>query len=243
MRTTYIFNFRLRLPCPLFSTNRLGVFGRGKTVVVFELAGEVMDGGVAQTGGDLGEIQVALPNEGLAFVQLHTADIVSGREAHLLTEQGGQVGGADIGLLCHDLHGKLVIHMGADIFQSTGNDGVFVPQSRGGLQTLFPTEGIPKDGDQQKLQVGTDGIIGVLIRLVCTGDQGLEVGGVHRGQIVDPVAAGKLRFRFHIKGHRQETGIAVLTCNTTHQLAAVQIARRLSRNHKILHILLQKIRS
>ena len=48
----------------------------------------MVDGGVLEGSGDLGEVHFPLPDQGLAFLYLYSADIVSGGDAHLSAEEG-----------------------------------------------------------------------------------------------------------------------------------------------------------
>ena len=52
----------------LFVFQGFGILGGGDAEVFFELAGEMVDGGVLEGSGDLGEVHFPLPDQGLAFL-------------------------------------------------------------------------------------------------------------------------------------------------------------------------------
>ena len=86
------------LPGDLFSSaDALGVLGGGDAKLILELAGEMVDRGILEGGGDLGEVHVVLPDHLLALLELHPADILTGGDLHPLFcrigEDGDDVGG------------------------------------------------------------------------------------------------------------------------------------------------------
>ena len=69
---------------------------------------------ILQLGGNLGKIQVVLPNHLLALLQLDAADVLAGRDLQILMEECRQVAGADIHLSGNQRHRQLLTDVGGN---------------------------------------------------------------------------------------------------------------------------------
>ena len=72
-----------------------GVFGRRHSGDLFELSGKVVDGGVAQLFGDLGEIVVVVPDHLFGGVDLQCGEILDDALAAFVTEDLLELGASD----------------------------------------------------------------------------------------------------------------------------------------------------
>ena len=72
-----------------------GILGRGHAGYFFELPGEVMDGGVPQGFGDLGEVHPAGADHLFGRVDLHVGKVFDHAQGGFLLEQLLELGAAD----------------------------------------------------------------------------------------------------------------------------------------------------
>ena len=122
--------------------------------------------GVMQQRGNLGQVVPALADERLALLELDAADIFAGRNAQLPPEQRRQMRRAHADLLCHQLHGKPVIDMVGDVLQGAADELIFVVQRQRRFQAIPPAAAVAQDVQQQELEVAADEIAAVGVVLL-----------------------------------------------------------------------------
>ena len=71
---------------PCFLSNGFCVFRWRNAKFFFELPGEMVDGGILQCSGDLGEIHRIFPDHLLALLQFDAADILAGGDLQIFME-------------------------------------------------------------------------------------------------------------------------------------------------------------
>jgi len=112
----------------LFSQNFDGrrVLGRRHFGHLLELPREIMDRGVSQVVGYLGEIHVVVTDQLLCHIDFHFAEIVDHTAVVLVAEELLELGTSDYVIFADLLYGQMLLYVVFKIVYDTGIELVFI---------------------------------------------------------------------------------------------------------------------
>ena len=138
-----------------------------------------------QDGGDLGEVQIVLPDHLLALLELDPADVFAGGDLQILVEEHRQIAGADTHLVGHHGDGQLFPDVPSHILLGQTDDLVFVLDDVGILHlTAGRGLGLPQQIEQQQCQLGYDDVRGEAVHMLLLPQHALQQirGGLGGGE-------------------------------------------------------------